>query len=257
MEKQELAEKICTKCGEPKPLFEFRPRRGGLETWCKQCKKEDLRRIYRERRKAGLCFQCGKPSNGLSRCKDCLAKGLKHAKKREKKRIDAGLCIFCGKPSDIKYCLNCKNLKNARNKKAKDKKREQGLCLGCSKPSGNYAFCTDCRDVMTQHRRDRVAKNLCSHCGRPSPIYTLCSECLKRQSTWDKNRRESRKQKGLCPLCGSLTSGGYVHCVECRRKLRDRMRKRNKVLRKQGLCIVCKAPASHWLCLECKRKGKK
>ena len=45
--------KVCTKCGEEKPLTEFHKSRkshDGLGYWCKSCKKEFRKRFYEENR---------------------------------------------------------------------------------------------------------------------------------------------------------------------------------------------------------------
>ncbi len=57
-----------------------------------------LRALYRTRRAAGQCPQCGnKPRDGLATCEECYqAQSLSH-RKRHASRFERGLCARCGK----------------------------------------------------------------------------------------------------------------------------------------------------------------
>jgi hypothetical protein len=52
--------KTCTKCNRTLPLSEFyrkAQKRGGVDSWCKQCKKTDALRWYRSNRERALQAQ--------------------------------------------------------------------------------------------------------------------------------------------------------------------------------------------------------
>ncbi len=55
------------------------------------------------------CLNCGRPSGGRSRCKECMAMTTAANRKRRKRYREAGGCSLCGKPAAADLCDVCLN----------------------------------------------------------------------------------------------------------------------------------------------------
>lgn len=104
------------------------------DNWMKQkekrnpINKEHNRKVYQERKQAGICTRCGKnkPEAGKAKCTRCLVKDRKaHEIGRYTSRSDwmkQGICYTCGKSPCLKgkkICQSCydkslKSLEKAR-----------------------------------------------------------------------------------------------------------------------------------------------
>lgn len=119
---------MCKRCGKNEPL--------GNHKWCAECIEKSRqtnrnrrdwdinwhKRVYYERKEAGLCCGCGKPTEGKVYCEKCGARrNLESRMRKERKkegigliprseRISFGLCYTCGNPLDVegkKMCSKC------------------------------------------------------------------------------------------------------------------------------------------------------
>jgi len=79
---------------------------------------------------------------------------------------------------------------------------------------------------MTSLQLDRKLRGDCTRCGRPAiPNLQLCARCREpanaRTAAADRKRRATRRQLGLCALCGDRSA--QYRCERCAllRKLWD------------------------------------
>ena len=105
--------KICTNCKEEKNISEFAMRGdGNHHSQCKTCVARKQKERVEERRKNGLCLNCGKPARiGKSQCEECSKRDIeKKTKKRKERKKEykrkaveylGGKCIDCGLETDI------------------------------------------------------------------------------------------------------------------------------------------------------------
>lgn len=78
----------------------------------KEYKREYGRKRYAERKKAGLCVQCGKvkPAEGHTYCAKCGEEARKQSAYTFRRRRLLGVCVRCGKPKEnenISFCDVC------------------------------------------------------------------------------------------------------------------------------------------------------
>lgn len=129
--------------------------------------KESRREIYRSRKAAGMCVQCGKwpPVEGKLSCDTCTTSHKVYAKtsgtKLRKARQAAGVCLDCGGSlgeSPFVICLSCneqEKTKSARLREAwRQKRKENNLCRGCGGPleNGPHVQCSLCREEKRIYR---------------------------------------------------------------------------------------------------------
>src|SRR5262249_4781062 len=72
------------------------------------------RRVYAERKAAGVCAKCGKAPPVAERtcCDRCLASLRRRTKERTARRKSLGQCVSCGEPraEGIVHCRRCRPL---------------------------------------------------------------------------------------------------------------------------------------------------
>ena len=133
-----MREKICQKCGLPKPLNRFvknKQCRDGRAGTCQACtNKRTIAKAYK-RRENGFCW-CGKePLPGKKLCKRCTQRTVARPRANRKK----GLC-GCGKP--VSKGSRCQNCVTRHDKWTKQLRQELLVAYGgkCACPCG----CTVC-----------------------------------------------------------------------------------------------------------------
>ncbi len=118
---------------------------------------EDKRRFQRtwakkktaERKEAGLCVRCGKPTTNYY-----CAKCLEYRSEYKESRISKGLCIDCSKPLSSKsrcYCEKCLKRVNIGFQLIRKKWIEQGRCPNCGggkMENENFKRCPNCRSKL-------------------------------------------------------------------------------------------------------------
>jgi hypothetical protein len=124
-------------------------------------KKEEARKIYRERLLTGLCPRCGRnPVDGNKQCKECILIGRSKNKKTKEnrlKRLKNNLCISCGKNPPVdkyKNCNSCLDKYTITRHKRCSSFTQRGLCSYCSGKnkyldsmkdrSTDFRFCLEC-----------------------------------------------------------------------------------------------------------------
>lgn len=89
--------------------------------------RENSKRIYYERKAAGLCTTCGDPAtDGKTRCTECRRYYSRHISLRNAERRKAGLCVWCGEPSvdGVCFCASCREKNRINSRKQTIKKEE-------------------------------------------------------------------------------------------------------------------------------------
>lgn len=90
-----MKEKLCTRCGEARPISEFYTNQGGA---CKLCRSKYNKERYAKLKADGVCTKCGKPTVGTGiYCAEHRRKNGEAAAERLKYRRKNGLCERCGK----------------------------------------------------------------------------------------------------------------------------------------------------------------
>ena len=217
----------------------------------KEYERERGRRLYAERKAAGICTKCGKAPacEGRTTCEPCAERhrardrerlarakaeglpyggrdpekkrkaGRKHGRRRTQARRAAGLCIRCGlaQPAEGRsMCEPCRENRRAAKRARHHERRAAGLCVKCAVPApGGKAYCESCAaERNARRRRDKEAK-------RAS----------------DRRRYEFRRARGECTRCGQPANGA-AECQDCRNAARTRYHTR----RAAGQCVSCQAP---------------
>jgi hypothetical protein len=199
----------------------------------------------RKRLAAGLCTDCSNQVEpGHVRCAECMEKRRKYKRDRSQRNRAAGLCVQCGSPSDGKsLCRNCAVKQMEFSKTWRKKKVASGICRLCPRPAeGGVQLCSACRKKEIEYLRKRaeVKRNagICIACSNPAkPGSTMCAECfdrrkvyLQRKSVEEKNQdgltRQQRWQRkrvaaGLCRLCSNPAVTGQILCESCRDKAKS------------------------------------
>jgi hypothetical protein len=104
----------------------LRKRGAGLRTpESKERNRERMQGSYAERRAAGLCHICGKPSPDKSACDACRADRARAKARRREARIAAGLCPACGEPAAPGGRL-CSHHRAATRERARRERGYQG-----------------------------------------------------------------------------------------------------------------------------------
>ena len=81
---------------------------------------------YINRKKAGLCVECGQPSDGKVRCASCARRFSVRRYERQQERIRNGQCAWCGKPAKERLCDSCRQIE--RRYAEEYKRRRNELC---------------------------------------------------------------------------------------------------------------------------------
>lgn len=209
--RDEIEGKVCTKCGEWKPLGEFYNNKSmgdGLTVACKECCRE------RGRRKPQKCVDCGTEIyKGSVRCKSCAILYRHQGRFVEKNNVEGKFCSQCGewKPLDGFYALP--KASDGRVSACKDctrtgRRNRRELCVDCGTPV-NYSArrCLSCeglhRGDMNREQRYAVKD------GIEGKVCTRCED-WKRLTEY---ARRSRNGDGLS-----------CHCKDCRSELRRQYR---------------------------------
>ena len=81
------------------------------------------------RRKAGLCYNCGKKSKDKPRCDMCAYQIKKRIRERHEERLNRGACVKCGfnRVSKYKTCNECRvrTSERLRNTRARNKAKNE------------------------------------------------------------------------------------------------------------------------------------
>lgn len=127
----------------------------------------------RKRSESGLCIECGEPSEGRLRCKECRRKNTEAQKARALRNVVDGKCRMCGQLSvfgEHNYCEGCLVKANAATRKSFAKKITDGRCTTCGKYVESGKRCDDCRVKAnantTALRKKRKEAGRCRDCGK-------------------------------------------------------------------------------------------
>lgn len=154
--------------------------------------------LYKKRREAGDCVQCGDPAGGKAKCVLCAQKAADGRSRRREDRKASGQCTECRNPAKS----------------------------GCT-------MCQSCIAKSTKGAVDRYyankAANLCRYCGADAGGKARCRSCAAKLATHQKRNYDEAKAAGLCAQCqASPATSGTVHCDTCRSYHQDKGRRRQQ-----------------------------
>lgn len=112
------------------------------------------RKVYAQRKEAGICVRCGKEKSiyGKTMCAECLDKVLEYSRRQISPEQQA--------------------LKDKRMMEYRQANREK------------------CNARSRQRYRERRERGLCTRCGQPTQSEkSLCNICLAEKSMWAKEKR--------------------------------------------------------------------
>jgi len=162
-------------------------------------------------------------------------------------RKKAGLCIDCGAGKDTKFrCARCfaLYLEKRDDITRQESRKKAGLCCSCDNKTTTTIRCEPCKDKRKNFQRNRKTTGLCTVCGKANDRKGLsnCSACSKIKVAL----YAERKATGLCPHCGSDKPLGFgKHCERCRDINRKKDNRKYYRLRAQvieaygGVCMCC------------------
>ena len=214
----------------------------------------------------------------------------KQKERRDKMRSE-GRCIRCGKVKEdptYVHCAECRIKDRADKAKRRERQIERGIGTKCGKTKAveGKQMCEACaideREKQRQKREWFKLNHICPRCGK-NTLYgneKRCGECLEkdreyrnrkaraRDSTeYDRERREHRKDLGICVHCGKRPAkDGKTMCDVCLRNkaIRERERRGHFIHRSEypdyGICYqCCKRPVANGkrLCKECSERSAK
>lgn len=166
--------------------------------------------------------------------------------------LSRGLCPRCGGKNPVVkgrvLCWDCQEKHDEWQKEARARWKEQGLCTRCGKErDGEWKMCPECRAYLAdlRHENAKVAKRrrdmlrlkgFCTRCGNTwaEAGHSMCKKCLEKhrkesntpeQRQKANERRQARKEAGLCIDCGKPAEGGKTRCPDCQMARRDSVRK--------------------------------
>ena len=220
---------------------------------------------WTQRRKWGLCGQCGKNHavRNKSRCQSCLDTHNQNAYKYHQNKKEQGLCR-CGKIS-VDGKSSCQNCLDRASQYGKNRK-EQGLCICGKIPIEGGVRCQDCLDSVNERRHNNKLKELCYQCGKLPPIKnkTLCQDCMNLQSKRSKKYYNTLKSNSLCCKCKIFPCiKNKTCCRDCLNIAKNKQAKRRENFVKMGLCYQCgklppiKNQKQCQNCLDTKNKSKR
>ncbi len=137
--------KVCTQCGQEKPLDNFHSSGGpNGRAACKQCRSLSGKHLIVDRTRRGVCTRCGKSpvDLGYVTCERCRNKFGNRQIELRQERKDAGVCDKCRipvRPGQI-TCDDCMNIVVER---ARENKRRAIALLG-----GKCADCGLVTDIL-------------------------------------------------------------------------------------------------------------
>ena len=124
-----------------------------------ESQKEKYKKKYAERKRKGLCFQCGNPaSQGHVRCDKCLRQ--MNARTRNIKRFHRmrGLCANCSSFSGESHlCDRCKQVSARAVARCRSSYKRDGKCVWCATPLTVWdagVLCNDCAEKIKLRRRN-------------------------------------------------------------------------------------------------------
>jgi len=106
-------------------------------------------------------------------------------------------------------------------------RKSEGICTDCGKvpPKPGYVRCHPCLTKRTDRSHDLEAKGICPHC-RKQPVADgskRCRKCLDKSAKQAQDRRQHRRDAGLCIMCGKgAVKPPYTICAPCRKQNRNR-----------------------------------
>lgn len=157
--------------------------------------------LYKRRRAAGQCVQCGADAGGKSKCAKCYAKACESKQRLAARRKAEGKCVTCGKPAKD-GCVTCQ------------------ACIDRTSQS-----------VLNWQRRNK-AEGRCRICGKPlDNELTVCSACLPHIRELARKHYHRNKGNGTCYNCHAAIEPGQIYCRQCRDNMNEAERQRNHALR--------------------------
>lgn len=153
--------KICFKCKKRKSSSEFHKSAvttSKLTSYCKLCMNQCTLKAQEKNRKLGLC-QCGRPPlENHKKCKICLQGSIRYSARIRKNRKKKGLCTDCGEVRDRGKLLQCSKCRSrARCKKSLIKRRiidaYGGRCFCCKEKNLGFLTIDHPNNDGNEHRR--------------------------------------------------------------------------------------------------------
>lgn len=181
-----------------------------------------------ERIQLGLCPNCGNSnSSEYVICDICREKNRQKCKERYVYRKANGLCVACGNPTENGCrCEKCAKKASEYVSDTHKMRKELGCCINCGEPldRNSKQFCTYHKmekRMQSQSEYERI---------KQSDKY---SEYRAKQTEYQRQRTELRKENGLCIRCGKREVLSYRSQRMCRWCLE----KTNKELRESRFSI--------------------
>lgn len=149
---------------------------------------------YAERRRLGLCVQCGENANGKSKCPGCAEKDSAARNRRKELRRTQGNCTECGNPAEAGYAL----------------------CPGCIEKNTQAA--------LSRYYKNK-AKGACRVCGAETEEGAArCSTHAAEFRAYQNKRVEKKRAAGICLFCPTPARSGRKTCLGCAQRIEARQK---------------------------------
>lgn len=161
---------------------------------------------------SNTCMNCGAPTEGQTRCKDCMTMTARANKARRERYRSEGRCTICGTPAPTPNCDRCRT----REKNSKNSVRNEclaaygGRCSCCGEEHVEFLLlsCVVVPGAVEQQSvgGDEVPKRMYARLkkdGYPSGFQVLCANCNLALGLY-----------GHCPHHAAATDPGNTSDVE-------------------------------------------
>jgi hypothetical protein len=148
---------------------------------------------YSKNKEAGVCRECGKPSNGKSRCPEHEARFKAWQTAQYQLKKDMGLCTNCGVEDaqvGLTQCAACNVDKNAKGRRrwlhlklAAFAAYGGAVCVGCGEDEAEILEIDHVNGGGNQHRKDIGQSNMylwLKQNDYPDGYRVLCPTCNKK-----------------------------------------------------------------------------
>ena len=111
---------------------------------------------YEQKKKDGICYECGEPAIRAGRCKKHHDNLLKRNKGYREKQLKLGLCINCTQPVyKGERCEKHYQQSLQFHKELRKRRKDLGLCGSCLQPSYKSGLCLEHYNKLIQRNGDR------------------------------------------------------------------------------------------------------
>jgi hypothetical protein len=133
--------------------------------------------------------------------------------------------------------------RDERRKQQREQWLKAGACIYCGDPvcDNSTVMCEHHYACDQRRRESKAPNNKCNNCGKlRMPGRAHCEACFRKIKAKATALQASRKDAGLCVLCGKNPAANQrVLCEDCRQKTNEAIMGKKRARASKGLCSGC------------------